>query len=108
VTQTMRYVCPLACGWTREQGVPVCNYALGGTTDEIVQDALMKSYAADEIFIREHLETHALLEWAQALQAARDERDRWRRKAEAEAARLGDLLGAVRERAETVTGEEQR
>jgi len=64
VTQTMRYVCPLACGWTREQGVPVCNYALGGTTDEIVQDALMKSYAADEIFIREHLETHALLEWA--------------------------------------------
>lgn len=105
MTPTMRYQCPLACGWTRKQGVPVCNYALG-TTEEIVQDALMKSYAADEILIREHLETHGLLEWARALQAARDERDRWKRQAETDGRRLGDLLDAVRERAEAAEGDQ--
>jgi hypothetical protein len=102
---TRHYLCPLACGWTQEQGTPDLDDVPGGTVEEIVLAGLMRQYAADEIIIREHLETHALLEWVRALQAARDERDQWKRQAEADGQRLGDLLDAVRKRAEATDGD---
>ena len=107
MTPTTQYLCPLACGWIHDQGAPDFSGVPGSTMEEIVFAAIARQHAADEIVIREHLETHALLEWVQALQAARDERDRWKRQAEADAARLGDLLDAVRERA-AATGGGQR
>lgn len=105
MTPTTQYLCPLACGWTHDQGVPDFSGVPGGTVEEIVSAGLMRQYAADEIVIREHLETHGLLEWVTALQDVRAERDRWQRQAEADAARLGDLLDAVRERTEATGGE---
>ncbi len=107
MTSTTQYLCPLNCGWHHDRGVPDCTGVPGSTTEEIVLAALMRQYAADEVFIREHLETHVLLEWVTALRDARAERDHWRRQAEADGRRLSDLLDAVRERVEA-TGGEQR
>jgi hypothetical protein len=105
MTPTTRYLCPLEhCGWHYDQRMPDFSATSGGTTEEIVQTVLKQQYAADEVFIREHLETHALLEWVTALHAARAERDGWKRKAEVDGERLGQLLDAVRERAEATGG----
>jgi hypothetical protein len=100
VTPTTQYLCPLACGWTHDQGVPDFNGAPGGTVEEVALTAFTRQAAADEIIVRAHLEAHTLLEWVTALRDARAERDRWQRQAEADGRRLGDLLDAVRERAE--------
>jgi BMFP domain-containing protein YqiC len=72
----MRYLCPLACGWTHDQGVPDFSAVPGGTAEEIVRAGLMRQYTAEEIIVREHLESHELIEWVAALTAARAERDR--------------------------------
>jgi hypothetical protein len=64
VTPTTRYLCPL-CDWHHDQ--PEARPTMpppGVSIPEHAEQTLMTEYTASETVIREHLETHPLIEWA--------------------------------------------
>ncbi|MCC9307716.1 hypothetical protein LN042_11510 [Kitasatospora sp. RB6PN24] len=73
MTPVNRAFCPLNCGWhndwpTDEEPTHLGPALLPGlTTEERALIHLKDSLARAEAIIREHLETHTLLEWVQAV-----------------------------------------
>ena len=75
-----RYECPLgSCGWTREDPGPDASEGTGETIEQAAANAVRAYLLRAETAIREHLETHSLLEWAQEVMRLRGELDREKR-----------------------------
>jgi hypothetical protein len=82
---TTRYLCPLNCGWHHDETDP--DFSNPSAVHPFVEqdwasgiDGLVAGLAAGraavvEAAVKAHLETHPLIEWAQALAEARQERD---------------------------------
>lgn len=65
MTPTTRYLCPLECGWHHDQTDPIPTPpAPGISIAEHAEKILTVEYAASETAVREHLESHPLIEWA--------------------------------------------
>ena len=72
---TTIYECPLsACSWTYAQ-VPLTVEQLAASMDEPVIVTALRQVMPAENAIREHLETHTLLEWTQEIMALRYDLD---------------------------------
>lgn len=88
MTGTIRCFCPLDCGWHYDRPEPdpteLVNARPDLTSLEVAQIIVGGQLQYDEKVIREHLETHELIEWVQAVsrltaavQRVRDTCDRW-------------------------------
>jgi hypothetical protein len=64
---TTVYYCPLsACGWVHPEA-PITPDEVAVTFGELAADVIGARLAAVEDAVREHLETHTLLEWVQEI-----------------------------------------
>jgi hypothetical protein len=87
---TTVYQCPLsACEWTYTQ-IPLSVEQLAASMGEPVFLAALREIMPTENAIRDHLETHTLVEWVQEVQRLHDKAERprqlvvqWRTAAEA-------------------------
>lgn len=61
---TTRFLCPLDCGWHHDpRTLPDLTGLSGNTIEEIIRAGIERQNQADEEAIREHLESHPLIEW---------------------------------------------
>jgi len=89
-----RYECPIgSCPWTRDDPGPDASEGTGETIEQAAANAVRVYLLRAESAIREHLETHSLLEWAQEVMRLRGELDREKRDASAVGASLLRRLG---------------
>lgn len=69
-----RYECPIgSCEWTRDDPGPDPSEGTGETIGQAAENAVRAYLLRAESAIREHLETHPLLEWAQEVMRLRDQ-----------------------------------
>lgn len=64
MTPTNRYLCPLDCGWHLDpRALPDLAGLSGNSIEDIISSGIERQAQAEETVIREHLETHSLVEW---------------------------------------------
>lgn len=84
VSGTTRYLCPLECGWHHDEAPPSLADIEGVAPDpdarafqdvfnSIVTNATLRRAARTETALREHLETHTMLEFATVIHDLRVE-----------------------------------
>ena len=88
MTSATRYFCPLDCGWSWDQpGIdltdpsktyPIADIPAPDGVDPMAFKLLAGDLLTVEAAVRQHLETHELLEWVRAIAQLKDERDQLR------------------------------
>ncbi len=103
-----RYECPIgSCTWTHDTAGPDLSEGTGETIEEAAFSSVRAHLLRVESVVRDHLETHSLLEWVQEVMRLREDAGRTVRNASLVAVILLRRLGGQAEITDAEAAAEQ-